>query len=363
MSIFRRFTPNWFTAGMGTGITAVVAYTQVGAPAWLQHGATALWLVNIVLVALLSVLFVGRLVSDPGALKDILHDPVQSMFLGAIPMAVTTIVNGFVDMGRPLFGHTALAIAGPLWLFNVALAVASAVVVPYAMFVSHDHRLERMTGVWLMPFVPPEVVAASGGLLLPHVTSHAMAQAILTGSLVLWALSVPIAFLLLGVLLLRLSLHKLPPRDMAISTWITLGTLGTGVMGMVGLGKSMPLLFGALGHAMDGAAVLVALALWGFGLWWLVISILLTVHHARRGLPFNLGWWGLTFPLGVFAAGTNMLYGQLKVPFVGVMAVIFFLMLASFWAMVATRTVASLAGAPPAQSVAAAVAGDRDPAA
>ena len=271
--MLRRFTPNWFTVGMGTGITAVVAYTQPWAPMWLQYAATALWLANIGLVALFCVLFIGRLATDGRAMREILHDPVQSMFLGAIPMAITTIVNGFVDMGQPLFGHAAIAIAEPLWLFNVALAVASAIVVPYAMFVSHDHRLDRMTGVWLMPFVPPEVVAASGGLLLPHVASLAMARALLTGSLVLWALSVPTAFLLLGLLLLRLSLHKLPPREMAISTWITLGTLGTGVMGMVGLGRSMPLLFGPVGHAMDGAAVLAALALWGFGLWWLVISV------------------------------------------------------------------------------------------
>jgi C4-dicarboxylate transporter/malic acid transport protein len=337
-----RVEPNWFTVGMGTGITAVAAYTLAGAPAWLRHIGVALWLANSAVVAVLSALFVLRLALERGALRRILRDPVQSMFLGAIPMALATIVNGTVDMGRPLLGPVALVLAERLWLIDVVLALASAVVVPYVMFVVHDHRLERMTGIWLMPFVPPEVAAASGGLFLPHVADRALAQALVTASLVLWAVSVPIAFLLLGVLLLRLAVHSLPPRELAVSTWITLGTLGTGMLGLIGLGGAMPLLFGPLGRAMDGASILAATALWGFGLWWLTMSLLLTLHQLRRGLPFNLGWWGLTFPLGVFAAGTNLLAVRLGVAWIGVMATILFALLAAFWALVATRTAVGL---------------------
>ncbi len=334
----RRFTPNWFTVGMGTGITALGAYTMPGGPLWLKDAGTALWLLNIVFVTLFFALFICRALSDRGGTREILHDPVQSMFLGAIPMALTTVVNGFVDMGIPLFGPGSLTIAYDLWIVNVALAVASGIVVPYMMFLSHDHRLDRMTAVWLMPVVPAEVTAASGGLLVPHLLSLGLERTITVVSMVQWALSVPIAFLILGVLFLRLVLHKLPPSEMAISTWISLGTLGTGVMGLIDLGRQMPLLFGAVGHGMYGGAVLGALALWGFGTWWLVMSMLFTVHYARRGLPFNLGWWGLTFPLGVFTAGTNFLYAALKVPMLEVFAVAFFLLLASFWALVATRT-------------------------
>jgi C4-dicarboxylate transporter/malic acid transport protein len=334
----RGLGPQWFTVGMGTGITAVAAYTLTGAPLWLRQAGVALWLANTALVAFLSCLFALRVALERGVLARTLHDPVQSMFLGAIPMALATVVNGFVDMGRPLMGPAAIAVAERLWLADVVVALACAVVVPYAMFVSHDHRLERMTGIWLMPFVPPEVAAASASLLLPHVADRAAQGALLTAGLVLWALSVPVAFLLLGVLLLRLALHHLPPREMAISTWITLGTLGTGILGMLGLGGAMPHAFGALGRTMDGAAVLVATALWGLGLWWLAMSLALTVHQARRGLPFNLGWWGLTFPLGVFAAGTNLLAARLDVGWVAAAAVALFVLLAAFWTLVAART-------------------------
>lgn len=342
MLALRRFTPNWFTVGMGTGIVALGCYTLPGSPAWLQAVGTGLWLFNLVLVAVFFVLMVGRFAFDRQAYRSILHDPVQSMFLGAIPMALSTVVNGFVDMGRPIFGAAAFPIAYDLWVVNVVLAAASGFLVPYLMFISHDHRLERMTAVWLMPVVPAEVVAASGGLLIPHAAGLEAARTLFVVSGVLWALSVPIAFLILGILFLRLSLHKLPPKEMAISTWISLGTLGTGVMGLILLGRSMPQLFGSVGAAMSGAATLGAMMLWGFGIWWLVMSILLTLHYVRRGLPFNLGWWALTFPLGVFSGGTNLLYAKLQVPLIGDLSLVFFLLLAAFWLVVATRTLASL---------------------
>ena len=46
---------------------------------------------------------------------------------------------------------------------------------------------------------------------------------------------------------------------------------------------------------------LFATATWGFGLWWLAIAVSLLVRYLRAGgLPFHLGWWAFTFPLGAF---------------------------------------------------------------
>jgi tellurite resistance protein TehA-like permease len=46
----------------------------------------------------------------------------------------------------------------------------------------------------------------------------------------------------------------------------------------------------------------VALIMWGFGLMWLGFA-LATIRQSRP-FPFNMGWWGFTFPLGVFSAST-----------------------------------------------------------
>lgn len=344
LGFVKHFTPNWFTVGMGTGITALGAYLYPDGPHWLKLLGTGLWLFNAVLVGSLLVLMVARWVFNWSGSVKILHDPVQSMFLGAVPMALATVINGFVDMGAPIFGPVAVHIAFWLWGLDVVMALGSGIVVPYLMFVSHDHRLDKLTGIWLMPVVPAEVAAASGAILLPHVVGATAQANFMVVSLGLWALSVPLAFLMLGFLFLRLALHRLPPAEMAISTWISLGTLGTGIMGLVGLGKDMPLVFGAMGHAMQASALIASFALWGFGLWWLTLSILTTVHYARRGLPFNLGWWGLTFPLGVFTGGTDMLYDQLHVSLIGWLAHGFYWLLVAFWSLVFIRTLAEFVG-------------------
>ena len=47
-----------------------------------------------------------------------------------------------------------------------------------------------------------------------------------------------------------------------------------------------------------GLGVIGEFILWGYGAWWLALAMLKTLRYLREGLPFNLGWWGFTFPLG-----------------------------------------------------------------
>ena len=344
MRLVKGFTPNWFTAGMGTGILALDAFLLPGATSWLKMGATALWILNMALVAGLLILMGLRALIDAKGVRRLFTDPVQSMFFGAVPMAMTTVVNGFFDMGPRLMGATTADHVGSwLWVANAVVALASVFIIPFLMFIKHDHALSRMTAVWLMPIVPAEVVAASSGVMLPHISNIALQQDLFVGTIVLWAFSVPMAFLLLGTLFLRLTLHKLPPKEMAISTWITLGTLGTGVMGLMMVAQDSRIVVPSLASSISGAAVLAALILWGLGVWWLVQSLLMTVYYAlKRSLPFNLGWWGLTFPLGVCGAGTDLLDRALGTSIFGWAAVTFFVMLALFWILVAGRTLGHL---------------------
>lgn len=344
MRLIKGFTPNWFTAGMGTGIVALDAYLLPAGPRWLQAAGTGLWFLNMALVTGLLVLMVLRAVIDPTGVKKIFSHPMQSMFFGAIPMAMTTVVNGFFDMGPHFFGASAYHVGAVLWVVNAIVALGSGFIIPFLMFINHDHELSQMTAVWLMPIVPAEVVAASSGLMLPHLSSLALQQDVFIGTVVLWAFSVPMAFLLLGTLFLRLAVHKLPPRELAISTWITLGTLGTGIMGLMMVAKDSVLVFPHIASSIAGTATLAALILWGLGLWWMVHSFLISGYYLWiRSLPFNLGWWGLTFPLGVFAGGTDLLYHALGTGIFHWASTVFFVLLATFWILVAGFTLRHLA--------------------
>ncbi|MFT8887145.1 MAG: C4-dicarboxylate ABC transporter, partial [Acetobacter papayae] len=79
---------------------------------------------------------------------------------------------------------------------------------------------------------------------------------------------------------------------------------------------------------------------WGLGVWWLVLALLITGRYLRSGIPFNLGWWGYTFPLGVYVAATYRLSLMLDIADFGYIATVLTLVLAFLWLVVASRTLA-----------------------
>lgn len=161
----------------------------------------------------------------------------------------------------------------------------------------------------------------------------------------LWAFSVPLAIGILVILLLRLVLHKLPERDMAASGWLALGPIGTGALGLLLLllGNNVRGVFAAAGlekveDVAFGLGLIGDTILWGYGLWWLLLAALKTARYVRDGMPFNLGWWGFTFPLGVYSLATLALAHATHLAFFLAAGEVLVIALAAFWILVATRT-------------------------
>lgn len=342
-NIIRQFTPNWFTVSMGTGVVALIVSEFPMLKAFTWQLGTGLWYFNILLFVLFSVLYGLRWAFYPHEAKQIFQHPSMSLFLGTIPMALATILNGFLKYGQPIYGDTAVQIAQTLWYADIVLALLVAWAVPFAMYRHQEHALQQMTAVWLLPIVACEVAASSGGLLLGHLAADTHAVAILLGSYVLWGVSVLPAFAILTILMLRLVLHKLPEKELAVSSWLALGPIGTAALALLVLGHQAPMLMASLGLAQLGqlfqqAGILASLILLGFGLWWLGIAVLTTLHHAKQDLPFNLGWWGLTFPLGVYTLAILTLAQQLNLAFLYAVGYAFAAILMLLWSLVATKT-------------------------
>jgi len=133
-----------------------------------------------------------------------------SMFFGTIPMGLATLLNGLLLFGLPRWGAGVVPLAEALWWLDVAMAVACGVLIPFMMFTRQEHSIDQMTAVWLLPVVAAEVAAASGGLLATHLADAHGQLVMLVTSYVLWAFSLPVAFSILTILMLRMALHKLP---------------------------------------------------------------------------------------------------------------------------------------------------------
>lgn len=336
----RGFTPNWFTACMGTGIVSLML-PKLPLPGTAAIGE-GLWVLNMVLFVLFTLMSVARVMLYPADSRATLHHPVQSMFLGAIPMGLATIVNGFITFGVPHWGEGAAILARDLWAFDALLSTFVGLFVPYLMFTRQDHALDKMTAVWLLPVVASEVAAASAGLIAPHL-DVANAETLLYSGYVLFALSVPLALMIITILVLRLAQHKLPGAELGVSMFLPLGPLGTGALALLQLGEAAPRVLQAQGLSelapvAVGIGLVGGVMLWGFGAWWLALATLTTLRFRKKGLPFNLGWWGFTFPLGVYTAATFGLAALTHMAFFTDLGHVLVVALVALWLLVTSHT-------------------------
>jgi tellurite resistance protein TehA-like permease len=267
----------------------------------------------------------------------------MSMYFGCIPMGLATIINGFLAFGVPHWGAAAVHIAEALWWADAAMALACGIGIPFMMFTRQSHSIDQMTAVWLLPVVAAEVAAASGGLLAGHLADAHHQLTVLITSYALWACSVPLAMSILVILVLRMAVHKLPPIGMAASSWLALGPIATGALGLLVLGGAAPAIFAAnglgdYGAAARGIGLVGGVLFWGYGFWWAAMAALITGRHLREGLPFNLGWWGYTFPIGVYAVTTLKLATLLPIPAFAAIGGGLVIALALIWLVVGART-------------------------
>ena len=73
------------------------------------------------------------------------------------------------------------------------------------------------------------------------------------------------------------------------------------------------------GEVFYTVGVLVALIMWGFGLVW---SFLALASISRSRFPFNMGWWGFTFPIGVYTLATNQLGKEIPSKFFSILGTV-----------------------------------------
>lgn len=334
----RSVTPGWFTSVMGTGILAIcMTLSPVTIPG-LKNIAIVLWSIDACLLALLLLLWLAQGLCYPGQIRASLHDPAHAQLWGAPPMACFTVSTGFLVIGTHILNASwCIHAAQGLWLLGVAGSIFSALVVPYLMFTHHDLSIETTYGSWLLPVVPP-IVASVPGALLASTWPLALRSNFLALSYVLWGIGIALAAIIIVLFYARLAYHNVPTAMLVPTLWIVVGPLGQSVAGINALGNATHAIWPTLETTLRAAGLVYGLPVWGFGMYWLVLAILVTIRAARTHLPFNLGWWAFTFPVGVLTTGTYALYARTQTAFFAVSGILLLCLLALMWTLVATHT-------------------------
>ncbi len=123
----RQFTPNWFAVTMGTGILSLALAQLPGDIAALRTLGEALWLLNIGLFALFSVMYASRWLLFFDEARQVFGHSTVSMFFGTIPMGLATVISGLLVYGPARWGTAIVPLAEALWWLDVAMALACGV--------------------------------------------------------------------------------------------------------------------------------------------------------------------------------------------------------------------------------------------
>jgi C4-dicarboxylate transporter/malic acid transport protein len=332
--------PNWFASVMGTGIVATAGATLPVHVLGLRPFAEVVWVIAAVLLLVLLVVVGGHWLRHPTVARSHARNPQMAHFYGAAPMALLTVGAGAVLVGKDLIGERiAVDLDWVLWTAGTLGGLFTAVSIPFLMFTQHDVEPDAAFGGWLMPVVPPMVSAATGVLLLSHIAAGTGRQTMLYGCYAMFGLSLVASLNIIAMIWSRLTLYGTSGSARVPTLWIVLGPLGQSITAAGLLGATATIAVDQdIAQNMNAFAILYGVPVWGFAVLWIALATLLTVRTLRRGMPFALTWWSLTFPVGTFVTGTAQLAVHTHLPAFKVAAVIAYAGLLFTWLLVAVRT-------------------------
>jgi len=332
--------PNWFASVMGTGIVATAGATLPVQVPGLRVFTEVVWVIATVLLTVLIAAVGGHWLRHPTVARSHARNPQMAHFYGAAPMALLTVGSGALLVGRHLIGErVAVDLAWVLWTAGTLGGLFTAVSIPFLMFTAYNVEPDSAFGGWLMPVVPPMVSAATGALLIPHMAAGTGRTTMLYGCYAMFGLSLVASLVIVSMIWSRLTLYGTSGTARVPTLWIVLGPLGQSitVAGLLGTYAALTV-DPQIAGGMSVFAILYGVPVWGFAVLWIALATSLTARTLRRGMPFALTWWSLTFPVGTFVTGTTQLAVHTHLPAFEYAAAIAYLGLLSTWILVAIRT-------------------------
>jgi tellurite resistance protein TehA-like permease len=332
---------------MGTGIVSLLLAAIPFEAEWLYWLAVVFLGLNTILFACAALVSTARYTLYPEIWSVMVADTTNSLFLGTIPMGFATLISAWCSLCIPYLGPWAVTFAWVCWMIDSVVAVVVSIALPVMLISSSDRQaLDRITAAQLLPIAASIVAAGTGASVAEHLQDPEQALRTVLVSYVLWGMAIPLAMTVLVMYYTRLALHKLPPREIIVSSFLPLGPLGMGGYTITRLGDVCRLVlprtdtFSDLviaGDVLFILGVFIALIMWAFGLTWLCFA--LASIYKSRPFYFNMGWWGFTFPLGVMALST-MEFGHIfQSLFFKVLGTIFACAVVLLWCVVATATI------------------------
>lgn len=288
--------PGSFALVMATGIVSITAlYQGWTLVAWLLFG------VNVVAYPILWALTLVRLVRWPERLLSDLVDHRRGPGFFTLVAGTALVGNQCVLIAsQPLLGMGLGLLALILWIlvtytFFVAVVVSA----------SKLDMEEALSGGWLLAAVATQSLAVLATLLAPALPSP---EVVLLPALLFYLLGCMQYLLIIGPIFHRLVFLQLTPATWTPLFWINSGALSISTLAGARLIQSVDRFayLGAVLPFLHGFT----LFFWAAATWWIPLLALVGVwRHVLKRFPLSYApeYWGLVFPLGMYAACTFQL--------------------------------------------------------
>jgi tellurite resistance protein TehA-like permease len=288
-------SPAYFGLVMATGIVSLAA-SMMGHPAL----ALALFYLNIVQYGVLWLLYGLRAWHHP---RRFFGDMVAHL---TGPGYFTAVAGTGILASQFLILQDNLAAGFALWLLAIALWITLTYTIFTAFTVRRDKPpLDRgINGGWLLAVVATQALAVSSALLAARIGQpHRLELNLLALSMWLWGGMLYIW--MMSLIFYRYAFFQFSAGDLAPPYWINMGAMAISALAgslLIQNAAEAPYLASLLPF-LKGFTVFY----WVTGSWWIPMLLLLGIWrhiYERFPLRYDPLYWGMVFPLGMYAACT-----------------------------------------------------------
>jgi len=338
ISLPARAQPGWFSGVMGTASLAVVAFRLPGDLTWANSVGTVVGWVFLGLAVLSLVILLAANLAAPlprGELAASLGSREWGPAYAAAPGAVLAIVLALQAVAPDVSSSD---VAGWLTLVICVAMVAIDLLLTLIVFTSaiiNPDALEpnALTGVWFLP----QSVLLLASAALAHLSNRpdsSIAEVAAPIAVLLLGAGL-IMFLLVGAIVLdRLIAAPFLPVGGLPATWTLMSPSSAASLALLAIPVTVPTLLGQPSTSVTPVTTLMAGALVGFGLLWLLVVATLTARTRGQALSFSPASWGFVFPLAALSVATGSLANSWDAPLMVAAAILMAILGIAVWLVV-----------------------------
>jgi len=310
----KKFNVGWFALILGSVGVALASLSLFPTLSWiLAYLLTAIF-------AVLTIIWIAKIILHFDIVSKELQHFMMGNFYPLQPISAVLLAILYYKLSIPF--------EKPLLIYGAVLIFILAIYLSYHFFATTTSKLHHIHGGWFIPAVSTILVTYAILLIYPsNLTAFAV-------SLMFFGIGFMLFLFIATILFLRLITHELPEAELAPTNFLLLAPVGILILDFMLIGQYASGLFNA--NILNIIALIASLSLWGFGIWVLIINIMILLKYLGKEYPFFLGWWSYVFPTSAFTVGTMML--SHKIEMLKYVAIALYVLLIFFWVIVTVHT-------------------------